>query len=44
MTGGYICPIYHWGVVDVQNGSVIIRFKLPELIKKVSEAANPALP
>jgi len=40
MTGGYTCPIYDQGVVSVAKGSVIIRFKLPELIKNVSWAGN----
>ena len=37
-------PIYYQRVVNVDKGSVIIRYKLPELIKKVSQAGNPALP
>jgi hypothetical protein len=36
MTGGCTCPIYYQGVVSVEKGSVIIRYKLVELIKKVS--------
>jgi len=43
MTGGSTCPIYYQGIVSLEKGSVIIRYKLPELIKKASEAANPAL-
>jgi len=34
MTGGWTCPIYYQVVVSLENGSVIIRYKLPELIKK----------
>ena len=37
MTGGCTCPIYYQGVVGIEKGSVIIRYKLPELIKRVSE-------
>jgi hypothetical protein len=33
MTGGCTCPIYYQGVVSVEKGSVIIRYKLAELIK-----------
>jgi len=44
MTGGCTCLIYYQGVVSLEKGSVIIRYTLPELIKKVCEAANPALP
>jgi hypothetical protein len=44
MTGGCTCPIYYQGVVSLEKASAIIRYKLPELIKKVSEAANPDLP
>jgi len=44
MTGGCTCPMYYRGVVSVEIGGVIIRYKLPELIKKVSQAGNPALP
>jgi len=44
MTRGCTCPIYYQGVVSLEKASVIIRYTLPELIKKVSEAANPALP
>jgi hypothetical protein len=36
MAGGCTCPIYYRGVVSVEKGSVIIRCKLAELIKKVS--------
>jgi len=43
MTGGCTCPIYYQGVVRLEKRSVIIRYKLPELIKRVSAAANPAL-
>jgi len=41
MTDGGTCPMYYQGVVSVEKGSVIIRYKLGELIKNVSEAANP---
>ena len=44
MTGGCTCPIYYQGVVSVEKGGVIIRYKLPELIKTVASAGNPALP
>jgi len=40
MTGGCTCPIYYQGDVRVAKGSVIIRSKLPELIKNVSRAGN----
>jgi hypothetical protein len=40
MTGGCTCPIYYQRVVGVEKGSVIIRYKLPELIETASEAAN----
>jgi len=43
MTGGCNCPIYYQGVVRLQKRNVIIRYKLPELIKKVSEAGNAPL-
>ena len=33
MTGGCSCPIYYRGVVSLEKGKVIIRHKLPELIK-----------
>jgi len=36
MTGGCTCPIYYQEVVSAEKGSVIIRYKLPELIKNVS--------
>ena len=35
MTGEWACPIYYRGVVSVEKGSVIIRYKLPELMKKL---------
>jgi len=44
MTGGCACPIHYRGVVSVEKGSVIIRYKLPELIKNISEVASAALP
>jgi len=37
MTGGCTCPIYYQGVVSVEKGSVIIRYKLAELLKTVSK-------
>jgi hypothetical protein len=40
MTGGCTCPICYQGVVSVEKGNLIIRYKLPELIKTVSEAGN----
>jgi hypothetical protein len=40
MTGGCPCPIYYRGVVSVDKGSVIIRYKLAELIKKVSSGVT----
>jgi len=43
MTGGCPCSIYYQGVFSVEKGGVIIRCKLPELIKTVSEAGNPAV-
>jgi hypothetical protein len=36
MTCGCTCPIYYQGVVSVEKGGVIIRYKLAELIKTVS--------
>jgi len=36
MTGERTCPIYDRGVVSVEKGSMIIRYKLAELIKKFS--------
>jgi len=33
MTSGCTCPIYYRGVVRLEKGKVIIRHKLPELIK-----------
>ena len=43
MTGGCTCPIYYRGVVSVENGSVIIRCKLAELIKTVSQRETALL-
>ena len=43
MTGRCTGPINYQGVVSVEKESLIIRYKLPELIKK-SLAGNPALP
>jgi len=40
MTGGCTCPIYYQGVVSVEKGSVIIRYKLVELIKIVCEPCS----
>ena len=34
MTGGCTCPISYRGVVSVEKESMIIRYKLAELIKK----------
>ena len=42
MTGGCSYPIYYQGVVSVEQRSVIIRYKLAELIKKL--CGEPALP
>jgi hypothetical protein len=36
MTGEGTYPIYYQGVVSVEKGGVIIRYKLAELIKTVS--------
>jgi len=44
MTFGRPCPIYYRGVVSVETGNIIIRYKLAELIKRVSYAGNPTLP
>ena len=44
MTGECTYPIYYQRVVSLEKGSVIIRYPLPELTQKVSDAANPALP
>jgi hypothetical protein len=41
MTGGCTCPIYYQGVVNVEKGSVMIRYKLPELIKKSFVGGEP---
>ena len=38
MTGGSPCPIYYQRVVSGEERGVIIRYKLTELIKKVSWA------
>ena len=35
MTDGCTCPIYYQGVVSVEKGSVIIRYKLGELNKNL---------
>jgi hypothetical protein len=35
MTGGSTCPICYQGVVRVEKGSVIIRYKIAERIEKV---------
>jgi len=42
MTGGCTCPIYYQGVVSLEKGSVVIRYKLPELIKKVWRGTPPS--
>ena len=39
MAGGCTCSIYYQGVVSIEKGSVIIRYKLPERIGKVSEVS-----
>jgi len=44
MTSGDIRPIYYQGVVSVEKGSVIIGYKVAELIKAAPWAGNPALP
>jgi len=44
MTGGCTRPIYYRGGVSDETGSGIIRYKLPELIKKLSYTGIPALP
>jgi len=44
MAGGCTCLIYYQGVVSLEKGSVIIRYKLPGLSKKVPEAENLPLP
>jgi len=36
MTGGCTYPIYYQRAVSIDKGSVIIRYTLPELFKKVS--------
>ena len=36
MTSGCTCPIYYQGVDSLEKGSVIIRYKLPELIQNVA--------
>jgi hypothetical protein len=41
MTGGCTCPIYYQGVVRVEKGSVIIRYKLAELIKTFLKRETP---
>jgi hypothetical protein len=43
MTCGCTCPIYYQGVVNVEKGSVIIRSKLAELIKKVGRGTGLSL-
>jgi len=40
MTGGCTCSINYQGVVSVKKGSVIIRYKLAELIKSFSGALS----
>jgi len=43
MAVGCTCLIYYQGVVSVEKGSVIIRHKLAELIKKLGgEHRSPA--
>jgi len=41
MTGECTCPIYYEGVVSLEKGSVIIRYNLPELIKKFLMRRTP---
>ena len=41
MTGGCTCLIYYQGVVRVEKGSVIIRYKLAELMKNSSARTPP---
>jgi len=41
MTGGCTCPIYYQVVVSLEKGSVIIRYKLPELSKKFLRRRTP---
>jgi hypothetical protein len=43
MAGAWTCPIYYRGAVSVEKGSVIIRYKLPELIKKFLRRGNALL-
>ena len=38
MTGACPRPIYYQGVVSVEKGSVIIRYKLPVLLAAMFEA------
>jgi hypothetical protein len=38
---GCTCPIYYKGVVSVEKGSVIIRYRLAELIKKFLRRGAP---
>jgi len=40
MTGGRPCPIHYRGVVSVENGSVIIRYKLPDRSKQVLQGES----
>jgi len=40
MTGGGTYAIYYQRVVSVDKGSVIIRYKLAELIKNVCQEGN----
>jgi hypothetical protein len=41
MTGRYTCPIYYQGVVSVEKGSVIILYKLAELINNFLRRGTP---
>jgi len=41
MTGGWTCPIDYRGVVNVEKGSSIIRYKLAELIQKFLRWGTP---
>jgi len=42
MTGRCTCPISYQGVVSLEKGSVIIRYKLAELIKKIWRGTPPS--
>ena len=44
MTGGCTYLIYYQGVVSLGNGSVTIRYKIPELIKSSALGGEPRSP